>query len=207
MATPLISTLKTPICGLLGCAVPVVLAGMGGVARSELVAAVSAAGGFGFLGMVREPPELIRSEIARVRAVTTQDFGVNLIPAATPPDLLEAELDAVIAERVAAVTLFWDLQPDIVRRLRDAGCLVLCHVGSVRKAEEAAVAGAHVVIAQGIEAGGHVGIVDGTGLAAALRWGAQGAVIGTCAPQLFGADAYQLIARLASQQCDMIARC
>jgi nitronate monooxygenase len=204
MSTPLISTLQTPICELLGCDVPVVLAGMGGVARSELVAAVSAAGGFGFLGMVREPPDLIRSEIARVRAATTRDFGVNLIPAATDPDLLEAELATVIAERVGAVTLFWDLRPDIVRRLRDAGCLVLCQIGSVREAEEAAVAGAHVVIAQGFEAGGHVrgktnladlvpdvvarvdvpvlaagGIVDGRGLAAALQWGAQGAMIGT----------------------------
>jgi nitronate monooxygenase len=177
---------------------------MGGVARSELVAAVTAAGGFGFLGMVRETPDLIRAEIDRVRAATSRDFGVNLIPAATDPDLLEAELEVVIAEQVAAVTLFWDLRSDIVRRLCDSGCLVLCQVGSVREAEEAAVAGAHIVIAQGFEAGGHVrgttnladlvpdvvahvdvpvlaagGIVDGSGLAAALRWGAQGVVIGT----------------------------
>jgi nitronate monooxygenase len=199
-----ITTLRTPICEQLGCDVPVILAGMGGVARSELVSAVSTAGGFGFLGMVRESAELIRAEIARVRAATTRDFGVNLIPAVTDPDLLEAELDAVIAERVAAVTLFWDLRPDIVRRLRDSGCLILCQVGSAREAEAAAAAGAHIVIAQGFEAGGHVrgksnladlvpevvaridvpvlaagGIVDGNGLAAALRWGAQGAVIGT----------------------------
>src|ERR1039457_5417069 len=100
MSTPLISTLQTPICELLGCDVPVVLAGMGGVARSELVAAVSAAGGFGFLGMVREPPDLIPSEIARVRAATTRDFGVNLIPAATDPDLLKSELEVAIAEHV-----------------------------------------------------------------------------------------------------------
>ncbi len=180
------------------------LAGMGGVARSELVAAVSMAGGFGFLGMVREPPELIRREINRVRAATTCPFGVNLIPAATPADLLEAEIDTVIAERIPAVTLFWDLRPDIVRRLKDSGCLVLCQVGSAREADEAAAAGAHIVIAQGVEAGGHVrgksrladlvpelaarldvpvlaagGIVDGKGLAAALRSGAQGAMIGT----------------------------
>ena len=180
------------------------LAGMGGVARSELVAAVSMAGGFGFLGMVREPPELIRREINRVRAATTCPFGVNLIPAATPADLLEAEIDTVIAERIPAVTLFWDLRPDIVRRLKDSGCLVLCQVGSAREAEEAVAAGAHIVIAQGLEAGGHVrgksrladlvpelaarldvpvlaagGIVDGKGLAAALRCGAQGAMIGT----------------------------
>ncbi len=204
MSSPLIPILRTPICDLLGCDVPIVLAGMGGVARSELVAAVTTAGGFGFLGMVRESPDLIRSEIARVRAATTRDFGVNLIPAATDPDLLEAELDAVIAERVAAVMLFWDLRPDIVRQLRDSGCLVLCQVGSIREAEEAAVAGAQIIIAQGFEAGGHVrgktkladlvpevvsrvdvpvlaagGIVDGRGLAAALRWGAQGAVVGT----------------------------
>lgn len=200
----MISTLETPLCKLLGCEVPVVLAGMGGVARSELVAAVSVAGGFGFLGMVRESPELIRSEIARVRAATTRDFGVNLVPAATPRGLLEAELEVVIAEQVAAVTLFWDLEPDIVHRLRDAGCLVLIQVGSLREAEEAAEAGADIVIAQGVEAGGHVrgtrrladlvpeivarldvpvlaagGIVDGKGLAAALGWGAQGALIGT----------------------------
>jgi len=198
------TTLQTPVCRLLGCDHPVVLAGMGGVARSELVAAVSEAGGFGFLGMVREPPELIRAEIARVRAATNRPFGVNLIPAATPADLLEAEIEVVIAEQVAAVTLFWDLQPRLVDRLHAAGCLVLCQIGSVDEAAEAVSAGADIVIAQGFEAGGHVrgrtelaklipevvahidvpvlaagGIVDGKGLAAALARGAQGAVIGT----------------------------
>jgi hypothetical protein len=46
----------TPLCRLLGCRHPLLLAGMGGVSRAELVAAVSEAGAFGFLGMVREPP-------------------------------------------------------------------------------------------------------------------------------------------------------
>jgi nitronate monooxygenase len=204
MPGALISILKTPVCKLLGCDVPIVLAGMGGVARSELVTAVSAAGGFGFLGMVRESPELIRSEIARIRATTSRHFGVNLIPAATDPDLLQAELDVVISEGVAAVTLFWDLRADVVHRLRASGCLVVCQVGSVREAKQAALAGAQIVIAQGFEAGGHVrgtrylsdlvpdivahvdipvlaagGIVDGRGLVAALLCGAQGAVIGT----------------------------
>ena len=75
--------LHTPVCDVLGCTYPVVLAGMGGVARSELVAAVTKAGGFGFLGMVREPPALIEAEVARVREVTGRPFGVNIIPAAT----------------------------------------------------------------------------------------------------------------------------
>ena len=105
----LMSSLQTPVCELLGCDVPVVLAGMGGVARADLAAAVTEAGGFAFLGMVREPPTLIEMEIARVRAVTARPFGVNLIPAATEPGLLEVELATVLAARVAAVMLFWDL--------------------------------------------------------------------------------------------------
>lgn len=200
----MIAKLQTPVCGLLGCDYPVVLAGMGGVARSELVAAVSEAGGFGFLGMVRESPDLIRVEISRVRAATSRAFGVNLIPAATPADLLEAELEAAVASQVAAVTLFWDLRPHLVQRLRAAGILVLCQVGSADEAADAVAAGAQIVIAQEFEAGGHVrgrtelaklipevvarvavpvlaagGIVDGDGLAAVLGYGAQGAVIGT----------------------------
>lgn len=198
------ATLHTPVCDLLGCTYPVLLAGMGGPARSELVAAVSNAGGFGFLGMVRESPELIASEIAKVRERTDRDFGVNLIPAATKPELLEAELAACIAAKVPAMALFWDLSADIVKRLRDEGILVACQVGDAREAEDAQKAGAQIIIAQGVEAGGHVrgrikladllpqviagvdvpviaagGIVDGKGLADVLRAGAQGAWIGT----------------------------
>ena len=62
--------LHTPLCTLLGCRYPILQAGMGGVARSELVAAVTEAGGYGFLGMVRETPDLIAREIDAVRART-----------------------------------------------------------------------------------------------------------------------------------------
>src|ERR1700757_2653237 len=98
--------LHRPICDLLGCDHPVVLASMGGVARSELVAAVTEAGGFGFLGMVREPPALIREEIGRIRDRTPRDFGVNLIPAVTDPVLLDAQIATCIEERVPVVALF-----------------------------------------------------------------------------------------------------
>ena len=196
--------LHTPVCDLLCCDYPIVLAGMGGVARYELVAAVAEAGGFGFLGMVRESPELIAAEIAAVRARTARPFGVNLIPAATKPDRLEAELRACIAAKVHAVTLFWDLSVETVKRLRGEGVLVACQVGSLSEARAAEDAGADILIVQGVEAGGHVrgstplaallpsvlsaveapvlaagGIIDGADLAAVLRLGAQGAVVGT----------------------------
>ena len=196
--------LHTPVCDLLCCDQPIVLAGMGGVARSDLVAAVSNAGGFGFLGMVRESPELIRAEIEAVRSRTTRPFGINLVPAATKPARLDAELDACIEARVHAVALFWDLSIETVQRLRNAGILVVCQVGSVEEAVAAAAAGADVVIAQGVGAGGHVrgqtpllallarvvpavdvpvlaagGLTDGADLAAVMAAGAQGGVFGT----------------------------
>ena len=77
------SLLRTRLTDLLGCRYPIVQAGMGGPARSELCAAVTAAGAYGCLGMVREDPELVRSEIAAVRERTDGPFGVNLIPDAT----------------------------------------------------------------------------------------------------------------------------
>src|SRR3546814_19549510 len=98
--------LYRPICDLLACRYPLVLAGMGGVARAELVLAVTRGGGFGFLGMVREPVALIRAEIERIRANSDRRFGVNLIPASTPPQLLDAQIDACIALRVTVIDMF-----------------------------------------------------------------------------------------------------
>lgn len=83
--------LKSPVCDLLGCEMPILSAGMGGVARSELVAAVSEACGYGIPGMVRKPPKLIAQEIDAVRAHTDRPFAVNLIPAAIAPDRLPRE--------------------------------------------------------------------------------------------------------------------
>lgn len=200
MTTPL----KTPICDLLGCTYPVLQAGMGGVARSELAAAVSGAGGFGCLGMVRESPELIAQEIRQVRARTNRAFGVNLIPSATEPDLFARELSACIEAGVRTMIYFWDVLPSAVERAKAAGMTVIYQVGSVEQARIAEDAGADAIIAQGVEAGGHVmggvtslvllpaiaravdvpvigsgGFADGAGLVAALALGAQGIHCGT----------------------------
>ena len=196
--------LHTPICDLLGCRYPILQAGMGGVARSELVAAVTEAGGYGFLGMVRESPDLIAREIDKVRARTDGPFGVNLIPAATDPDLLEAELSICVKKRIHSLCFFWEVHADVIARAKAAGCRVLYQVGSVEDAVAAAKAGADAIIAQGVEAGGHVrgtvsslvllpqavrsvsvpviasgGFASGESLVAAFALGAQGIHCGT----------------------------
>ncbi|MBN9574053.1 MAG: nitronate monooxygenase [Alicycliphilus denitrificans] len=194
----------TDLCRLLGCRLPLLLAGMGGVARSELVAAVTGAGAFGFLGMVREPLALIEREVAQVRARTGLPFGVNLIPAATPAPLLREQVGLCITLRVPVVCLFWDVDRAVVERLRGAGITVVHQVGSVQDALDAQAAGAQALIAQGVEAGGHVrgrqplarllagvlaaacvpvaaagALADGRDVARVLAAGAQAAVLGT----------------------------
>ncbi len=71
--------LKTKLCEMLGIEYPVILAGMGGVSRAQLVAAVSNAGGLGVIGAAAMPPEELRQEIRKVRDLTDKPFGVDLI--------------------------------------------------------------------------------------------------------------------------------
>jgi nitronate monooxygenase len=202
--TEIKETIETPLTARLGCRYPIISAGMGGPARSELAAAVSQAGGFGLLGMVRESPALIEREIAAVRQRTNRAFGVNLIPACTTPQLLEDELAACFHAGVPAMCFFWDVDAQAVAKAKRAGCLVLYQVGSAADAVKAVDAGADVIVVQGVEAGGHVwgrralsvllpevvdavdvpvaasgGIVDGRGLAAVLALGADGIHCGT----------------------------
>ena len=148
--------LRTPRCDLLGCEVPVLLAGMGGVARAELAAAVARAGGYAMLGMVREDPDLIEAEITAYRAATDRPFAVNVIPSATDPALLQAQISRCLDLGVRAVTFFWDVRPEVIAQVKREGCLVLHQVGTLAAAREAEAAGADVIITQGIEAGGHV---------------------------------------------------
>lgn len=196
--------MHTAACDLLGCEYPVILAGMGGVARADLVAAVSEAGGYGFLGMVREPAEFILAQISAVRRHTDREFGVNLIPAATPPALLAQQVAVCLSEHVNSVSLFWDVAPELIALFRRAAITVVAQVGSVVEAERAVDAGAQMIVAQGIGAGGHVrgvarwsdllheiasrcdvpivvagGIADGAGLAEAISLGADGVMLGT----------------------------
>ncbi|WP_326548106.1 nitronate monooxygenase [Mycolicibacterium sp. ND9-15] len=169
--------------------VPVVQAGMGYVAGHELAAAVSEAGGLGTIAGVRA---VIATEIAAARRLTGRPIAVNLLLPFVRPGDVEAAAAADV------IVTFWGAP----RRLAAGTWVHQC--GSVEEAQAAAHAGADAVIAQGVEAGGHVrgtapglelldriraavkipvlvagGIVDAQGVRQALDAGAVAAVVGT----------------------------
>jgi NAD(P)H-dependent flavin oxidoreductase YrpB (nitropropane dioxygenase family) len=121
--------------------VPIVQAGMGAVARHELAAAVSEAGGLGTIGGARAP---IAERLAAARALTSAPIAVNLLlPLLRPGDAEAASAaDAIVTSGGRP------------RRLAAGTWIHQC--GSVSEAKEAAASGADAVIVQGVEAGGHV---------------------------------------------------
>jgi NAD(P)H-dependent flavin oxidoreductase YrpB (nitropropane dioxygenase family) len=204
----LVSALHTRLCRQLGIDYPIWSAGFGG-AGPELVAAVSGAGGFGVLGANGLPADAITALVTRTRELTDRPFGLNLIIGeaddADREALLTTEVQAAADAQVAAVVLFWGDPAPYVPIAHAVGVKVLLQVGTVTEAQAAAAAGVDAVIAQGIEAGGHVrgttsiwellpatvaalgelpvlasgGIGDGAGVARALGLGAQGVSLGT----------------------------
>jgi NAD(P)H-dependent flavin oxidoreductase YrpB (nitropropane dioxygenase family) len=194
--------LTTPLCHQLGIAYPIFSAGMGvGMAGPALTAAVSNAGGCGVLGMGGLPAPYIRQQIQHVRALTQKPFGVNLLL----PLLQEGQFDACLDEAIPLLVLFWGDPTPYVQEAHRHGTRVFIQVGSVAEAKAAVGAGVDAIIAQGMEAGGHVrstialstlvpavveavkpvpviaagGIANGRGVVAALGLGAQAVSMGT----------------------------
>lgn len=127
----------------LGLAVPVIGAGLGGgLSASALTTAVARAGGLGQIGIV--PPATLRAELDAHRAAEAGPVAVNLLL----PFARRAHWE--IARTADAVVTFWGAP----RRLSEGVWIHQC--GSVEEARAAAAAGADAVIAQGVEAGGHV---------------------------------------------------
>jgi NAD(P)H-dependent flavin oxidoreductase YrpB (nitropropane dioxygenase family) len=196
--------IHTRICDLLGIDHPIVLGGMGTATTAPLVAAVSNAGGFGTLGTSAFDVATLDNEIAAIRERTDKPFGVNHLLFQIKEDMFTVTLRAC----PAVVAFAWARQDQDLRdhfaRAHDTGAKVMHMAGEVSEARRAAEAGADVIVAQGTEAGGHVGwmaslpllpmmvnavapvpvlcaggIADGRGLAAALALGAEGVLLGT----------------------------
>jgi len=200
------AAVRTHLCKLLGIEAPIFAAPMGLLTGPELAAAVSNAGGLGIMSFNANPPPVMRDEIRRLRSLTSKPFGVGvLLSGPHLPFSIEAIVDVCLEERVPVLLTFWGDPTPYVARAHTAGVRVIDQVGSVSKAQRAAQAGVDAVVAQGVEAGGHIagevstmalvprvvdavapipvaaagGIADARGLVAALALGAQAVMIGT----------------------------
>ncbi|HET9728820.1 MAG TPA: nitronate monooxygenase [Acidimicrobiia bacterium] len=196
-------TMHTRLTEMLGIEHPVMLAGMGGVSYSALVAAVSEAGGFGTLGAAAMTSEQMEEEIRAVRKLTDKGFGVDLLAAV--PERMLADAQKIVDGGASLFVAGLGVPRDVLKLLHDGNVLVASMCGKVRHATAAVEAGCDFVIAQGTEAGGHTGTVatmplvpqivdavgdrvpvvaaggifDGRGLAAAITLGADGVWLGT----------------------------
>ncbi len=194
------SALRTEICDLLDVRYPIIQTGMGWVATPELVAAVSNAGAIGFLAAATLRPEDVEAEIAKVKALTHQSFGVNFLMDAPGADVIT---DAII--RTGAKAAGYNRAPnaELIGKLKAAGVVCVPTCGAPRHAVKAGQLGADIIIVQGGEGGGHTGSIptsllvsecadavdvpvvaaggfrDGRGLVAALAFGARGVAMGT----------------------------
>jgi nitronate monooxygenase len=143
---------ETPFTRLVGCTVPLQLAGMGPISSPELTAAVSEAGGLGVITLARAPLDLVGQRLDRIRELTSRPFGVNLlIP------YLDLEILDLSVRTARVIDFFWGTpDPELVRRVHEGGALASWQVGSVGEATAAEAAGCDFIIAQGNEAGGHI---------------------------------------------------
>lgn len=199
--------LKTPITELFGIERPIVQGGMMWVSTATLVAAVSNAGGIGFMTALTYPDaEALRSDIRRCRSLTQNPFGVNLtfLPSLRAPNY-DAYIDVCIEEGIGVLETAGRNPEPYMDRLNTAGIKVVHKCTSVRHAVKAEKIGCAAVSIDGFEAAGHPGeddvtslilvplardaltlpliasggFADGRGLVAALSLGADAVNMGT----------------------------
>ncbi len=192
--------IHTRICEILGIEYPILQGGMAWVATAELAAAVSNAGGLGIIGAGNAPADVVEKEIIKASKLTTKPFGVNVMLLSP---FVEQVMEVILKYRVRVVTTGAGNPGKYIGSLKEAGAKIIPVVPSVALAKRMQSVGADALIAEGTEAGGHIGelttmclvpqvvdaveipviaaggIADGRGLAAALALGAEGVQMGT----------------------------
>ena len=188
------------ICKILGTKYPIIQGGMAWVANAELASAVSNAGGLGVIAAANTPPDILEKEILKAKSMTDKPFGLNImLMSPTANDALEIAAKL----RVPVVTTGAGSPGKVLERLKPLGTVVIPVVASVTQARRVEKQGADAVVAEGMEAGGHIGelttmvltpqisqavkipvvcaggVADGRGIVAAFALGAEGVQVGT----------------------------
>lgn len=192
--------MKTEITKLLGIEYPIIQGGMAWVAEYHLASAVSNAGGLGLIGAANAPADWVRDQVRKMKELTDKPFGVNIM---LMSPYAEEVAKVMAEERVPVVTTGAGNPEKYIDMWKEAGIKVIPVVASVALAKRMERAGADAVVAEGAEAGGHIGetttmalvpqiadavripviaaggIADGRGIAAAFMLGAKGVQMGT----------------------------
>ncbi|MCI9216644.1 MAG: enoyl-[acyl-carrier-protein] reductase FabK [Dorea sp.] len=192
--------MKTKVSSLLGIEYPIIQGGMAWVAEYHLAAAVSEAGGLGLIGAASAPAEWVREQVREAKKLTNKPFGVNIMLMSPYADDVAK---VIIEEDVKVVSTGAGSPEKYMKMWKDAGIKVIPVVASVALARRMERCGADAVVAEGCEAGGHIGesttmtlvpqvvdavqipviaaggIADGRGIAAAFMLGAEGVQMGT----------------------------
>ena len=192
--------MKTEITTLLGIEYPIIQGGMAWVAEYHLAAGVSNAGGLGLIGAASAPADWVREQIREAKKLTDKPFGVNIMLMSPYADEVAK---VIVEEGVKVVTPGAGNPEKYMEMWKEAGVKIIPVVASVALAKRMERAGADAVVAEGSEAGGHIGenttmvlvpqivdavdipviaaggIADGRGIAAAFMLGAKGVQMGT----------------------------
>lgn len=192
--------MKTEVTKLLGTEYPIIQGGMAWVAEYHLAAGVSNAGGLGLIGAASAPAEWVREQIREAKKLTDKPFGVNIMLMSPYADEVAK---VIVEEGVKVVTTGAGNPEKYMKMWKEAGVKVIPVVASVALAKRMERCGADAVVAEGCEAGGHIGenttmvlvpqivdavnipviaaggIADGRGMAATFMLGAKGMQLGT----------------------------
>jgi NAD(P)H-dependent flavin oxidoreductase YrpB (nitropropane dioxygenase family) len=144
--------IQTKFTELTGCKVPIQLAGMPGVNTVELASTVSNAGGLGMISATHMDTEFLTQTIDKVKKQTSLSYGVNfLVP------FIDRKCIEVAASKSHLVEFFYgDPDPSLVDLVHSQSTLACWQIGSNEEAKLAEKAGCDLIVAQGVQAGGHV---------------------------------------------------